>query len=71
MKQRIVSFTHLLQLLTTPSLKIYAPFFLPAPYPSSRHYRGDKEQLCMFSGELGYLLWVHVSLDSGTVTTLL
>lgn len=28
-------------------------------------------QLFMFSEELGYLLWVHFSLDSGTVTILL
>lgn len=61
MTRRIVSFSHLLQLLTTPPLKIYAPFFACSP-PPKRHY--------MFTEELRYLLLVQCSLDSGTVTVL-
>lgn len=57
--------------VNNPIIKNLCIFFLIAPYSPNGHYKEDEEQLHMFNEQLGYLLWVQFSLDSGTVTVLL
>lgn len=66
-EEKIISFTLLFQLWTTPIIKNLCNFFLGI---HKGHYREDKQQFNLFNEESRYPFWVHCRLDRGTVAVL-